>query len=177
MSKKRIGFDLDGTLYNWHYAVYTELLVHENLPFTFEEFWSYGWKDYRTPFYWDNLCQYRHLIGNQPPAHGLVDMIKEIAKEYDTYYISHRPHDIFHTTLAYLKRHDFPQYKNLIFTKDKKDYVKKLNIEIYVDDRVSVTEDLKDVCKVFLVTQPYNRNVEIDYTRLDSILDLKEYVL
>jgi FMN phosphatase YigB (HAD superfamily) len=173
----RIGFDLDGTLYNWHKAVYTELLVHEDLPFTYEEFWSKEWKDYRTPLYWDNLCEYKHLVGNQAPQQGLVKMLKEIAKIYDVFYISYRPKAIYCDTNFYMKRHDFPNYERLLFTKNKREVIERTGISIYVEDRIDVADTLYDICKVFLITQPYNVGKEVPYQRLDSILDLKDYLL
>jgi len=176
---KRLGLDLDGVLYNWHNAVYTELQIYEDLDVDFHEFWSSIYTTYKTKKFWEYLVNLRHLYGNQVPSKELVEMVQNIGRRYSIYYITNRPVQVADTTRNWLNRYKFPYVRNLIFTKDKPAVCNSVDIHLMVEDRVHNVIELLDAdINTIVIRQPYNEFALPDLSKrcvvLNSVLQLKE---
>jgi uncharacterized HAD superfamily protein len=170
----KLGFDLDGVLYDFHRALYTELQIYENIQQTYQDFWTAGYKTYRNNKWWDNIIQLKHIYGTQPAKKEVVELVNNLSKKYDIYYISNRPATVFDATKNWLTRFRFPKVENLIQTTDKRSVVQSLGISIFVEDRLENVDKLKDICKVYVVRQPYNEAYLDGYENIiNSVMDLK----
>jgi uncharacterized HAD superfamily protein len=170
-----IGLDLDGTIYNWHRAMYTELVVYWDLDCDYETFWESGFKTYRTPEWWDSIIEVQHLYATQCPSQGLVDWLKEQSKNNTIYYISNRPKCVFDVTKNYLTRWEFPQVENLIFTGDKLAVANSLGIDLFFEDRIHNLEDLiSGGINTVAVQQPYNREYLKAHPEIKSVFSVME---
>jgi len=154
-----IGIDLDGVLYNWHQAVYTELSIYWNLDVEFTEFWSGMYKTYKNEMFWDNLVKLKHLYSNQPPDQRNVDLVNLLSGKHTIYYVTNRPKEVYDVTLNWLKRYEFPSVKNLVFTDDKLVACNSLGITKFVEDRTAnIDRLLSGDIEVYIIRQPYNQD-------------------
>lgn len=168
---KRLGLDLDGTLYPWHRALYIELLIHDKTHLEYDEFWEHGYKIYNR-LWWENMCKVEFLYSSIPPSKLLLDMVNRLSSKYELYYITSRPKELYTTTKTYLYKYKFPYIENVYLTPDKRPFVMYYDIDIMVDDKPDVLDKL--ACTRILVTQPWNKDKEVSYKRINNILDLEK---
>lgn len=168
-----IGYDLDGVLYDYHRALYTELVIYDKLEQSFYEFWHHGYKTYKSEAWWENTIQLQHIYGTQPPKQGVVELLKDQAKRHTIYYVTNRPLAVELATRNWLRRYDFPYQENLIFCTDKRPVVLEKNISIFMEDRLHNAEQLNDICELYLVRTHANEDHLNNYKWINSVMDLK----
>lgn len=178
-----LAFDIDGVLYPWHLAVYNFLDSEGKLPgVSYSDFWINS-DDYFTEEYWKYIVTIPTLLETILPERRILDFLEKIDSDgHSIYYITYRTGDsIERVTERYFKRYDFPQVHNLIFSKNKRDDIVNLEIDMKVDDRYSILRDLVGTCKLFTISRPWNWKHHDDFanmgiTILKHVTELGEYL-
>jgi len=187
MSKPIVGFDLDGVLYNWRNAVWDALVHDYKEKRTFFIFWTeeelasegIGESHYNKMF-WNNLVRREDLYSNVVPKAGVVDALKSLSVGYDIKYITHRKEWVKWVTESWLRRYDFPNVDELVFTdKEKHLAVRQHNCDYYVEDRALIlNSELRNVCTLFGIRTITNDHLEGDpkITFIDEVPELLNYL-
>lgn len=151
-----IGFDLDGVCYPWqeiiHAYCYAHNLTTETNP---QIFWT-SWLANNEEVI-QGLTSINTFYVNGNPYVGLLPMLHRLKERYNIYYITSRPKSSEEETFKYLFSWGFPDFENLLYTKDKPKAIQGLDIIAYVEDRVELAVAMHPYTKVFLVDKPYNR--------------------
>lgn len=175
--KENIGFDLDGVCYPWqeivHAYCYSHNITTESNPKIFWTKWKVEHEDILT-----DLVNITAFYDNGTPYTGLLNMLERLSEKYNIYYITSRPSNVEEITAKYLFAWGFPDFQNLIFTKDKPQVIKALDIKYYVEDRVELAVAMHPYTKVFLVDKPYNESFVVPngMTRIKQTIDVERYL-
>ncbi len=151
----KIGLDLDGVVYPWHYS----------LVRYFREFKGYEGND--TDF-WDMFEAFpkekQHYYVTLPihyldtsPTEDVIIYLPKLAEEAEIYYITARDSSLEYVTRKFLDLYDMPFKENLIFEKNKDSVVRLYGIDYYVDDQPRYLETMKGITIPLLFLQPHNR--------------------
>ncbi len=105
-------------------------------------------------------------------------MLERLREKYNIYYITSRPESSKEITARYLYAWGFPDFQNLIYTKDKPRVIQQMDIKVYVEDRVELAVSMHPYTKVFLVNKPYNQKfiVPEGMTRIENTVDVERYL-
>ena len=184
MSRKLIGFDLDGVLYNWHMAVYEYLNNTGVETGTYDEFWSGGHKvldgkpfeDYNS-VKWYNLCN-NTILFDRPEMVNIagVSFLKELTKDHDVIYITARNQDVENVTKRMLKKYEFPNPTEVVFAKDKAIPVILYGIDVYVEDQPNNILSLKDLTKVLIFKQVWNQHLWSEFDTITNLEEVRNYL-
>lgn len=173
--KKIFGFDIDGVLYPWHKAVYEYLSETKELK-PYQVFWQeiIDNKDNNDSMLWDNIVNIEVLYSMYSANTEDVNTLKELAKEFELVYISHRPKVTTLATFNWLRRYDFPYKENLILTDAPKDIAVRLyNCEYYVEDKSSILlSNLRNVTKLIAQRTLWNWDACETLPYVDSVSDI-----
>jgi uncharacterized HAD superfamily protein len=128
--------DLDGVIYPWTRAVYTEQVIYHNETRDYETFWQSFEKEHND-LYFENLIQIKHLYGTQVPSvENLLFLDLLTAREHNIFYVTQRPLSVELDTRQWLRRYDIPQREKLFFVKDKVVACNSLGIDLIFEDRI-----------------------------------------
>jgi uncharacterized HAD superfamily protein len=160
MFKPRIGVDIDGTICDWHIVAANLIAMECNLPI--DEIYDRlrdgvpDWLEDRFKDIASRKAPYEYC----PPytdAKLYLNMLDKLG--YPIFYITHRAEEMRYVTESWLDENRFPRYLDIYYTdgKSKVDYAKELELDFFVEDRLSVAEELVDVVpEVMLITRPWN---------------------
>jgi uncharacterized HAD superfamily protein len=151
--KRRIGFDLDGTLYGWHQLIY-DYLVKENMV---DVNYTYFWGHYKYFEYLIKpLLKEKYFYQAGEPYYKSVETLNKYAQDNSLAYITQRPLNVASVTENWLKLWEFPQAYNFRILEDKVSYITTHNFDYYVEDRSEYIEAMYDYTQVIGVRQPWN---------------------
>lgn len=174
----KFGFDIDDTLIDlrrYAFQLYNNKLqknvgmdifdtiqtveIHEAFGLTSEQ-GGQMWKDSMQDIYFNNC----------PSFEGAKEMLNALAQEgHEIYYITSRPKHFCTQTREWVKAQGFPVVDERFYCgmqdSEKIDIIKKLELDVYVDDKPAVLNTLAGTStKVIVKNQSYNQ--QVDYTRL-----------
>ena len=135
----------------------------------------------------DNLLNfYKKYLPNMLENYKLKDNVKEVIdrlreKGNKVIVITARGNSFdmgqVESTNEYFKKHNIIVDDIIMKEKDKKPVCKKMNVDIMIDDSISVLESLKDSStKPLLFSSIGNQNQDVDFDRVDNWLDLERYI-
>jgi uncharacterized HAD superfamily protein len=169
---KRLGLDLDGVIYPWHDALYTEMQIYENITCSKYEFWTKVIGSY-PKLKQEFLCSIEHLYGNQVPDKRMLPMLRRIAKDWEIYYITTRPPNVEFATQRFLEHYDFPYAENLYLSDDKTVEARAFGIDVFVEDRTKNLDALSKFCRVIGVKQFWNEDCRDRFQFVDDVYQLE----
>jgi len=158
----RIGFDLDGVLYPWQEVVWEYSVNILNKKLSYEDFIEYILNP-KNKLFLDNLIATRNLYFTRSPIKSVRHYIQNLGKQNNIYYITNRSEDLRIVTEAWLFQYKFPQLENLILTKDKSSIIRRLKIDIFVEDRAEIAIKIKNLTTVILYKQLWNKDVQDEF--------------
>ena len=186
MTRKTIGFDVDGVLYWWHKAVY-EYSVHSGwYSGTYEEFWTGdSWKLFGKgePYMgfptvsWYNICT-NLLMLDRPEMVNIkgTKVLRELAKEHNVIYITARNQEIEGITKRMLEEH-FPNPEQVTFASDKTIPVLLQNVDLFIEDNVSNCIALKPHTKVLVMKHVWNKQLwRKEFDTIDNLREVEKYL-
>lgn len=172
---ENLGFDLDGCLYPWHEALYAELVKYSNLTDDYYTFWKYRILDF-TERDWEYFCNIPYVYSSIPPRKSLLDYLRILSKKYTIFYVSKRPKSVEIITKDYLREYKFPYYTNTFIVEDKYQIIKDLSLKYYIEDRLEIAREIKDLTTILLINNPWNEGQK-EFQSFDSVEDTKSILL
>ena len=170
----KFGFDIDDTLIDLRrhaFHLYNKKLnkmiaedlfekiptveIHEAFGMTSEE-GSKMWNDSMEDIYFTDCPSYE----------GAKEVLQALADEgHEIYYITSRPKGYCEQTREWVKAQGFPVVDERFFCgmkdHEKIDIIKKLQLDVYVDDKPAVLNTLTGTnTKVIVKNQSYNQGIE-----------------
>lgn len=183
MKTNRIGIDLDGVCYDFHQALFTELTVYNKIDCDYYTFWKNA-DSYFSPEWWENTCKIAHLYSTQIPSKSLLSCLSDLSYKYEITYITGRPKDVEYTTINYMRKYNFPMYKNIYFSKKKDAVCNSLGIELMVEDQLHYVRQLVEGgINTYVVKQPWNEDhlpvfiQKYPCTVINKLEDMREILL
>jgi uncharacterized HAD superfamily protein len=156
-----IGFDIDGVLTDnstWFQAVEKKFgLKYKDV--------CHAYKAITDEQAVEMIDEYNELIYRDAVATvGALNVVREMNKGHEIYYITARPEKYLDMTLEWLKAHHFPMKEGrLISSRDKAKTCSDLNIKMMVEDCGEHANELAEAKVLsFLINNPYNKNIETD---------------
>jgi uncharacterized HAD superfamily protein len=172
----RIGFDVDGVIYDWHMSVYDYGVRYLDVKDTFEDYWNDLISGKYNSIYINNLIKNPILVTNRDINPKILDMLNALSREHTIYYVTARPDELNFATKQWFKRNKLPQQENLYITNngDKVKYIVDHKIDVFVEDREKNAIELKDYTKVILVKQLWNESIRDQFLCVNTVLELPE---
>lgn len=175
MSKKRLGFDLDGVLYPWQEIIYNYAVNNDGETRNFHDFWREATEDVFTTGkgrFWlhNNLFYTQRDI--KP---SILDTLYYLDDIFDLFYVTARVKTAWRVTRHWFERNKLPRMENLYFTEDEKLSLILLNeIDIFVEDRIKHILELRNHTRTIMVRQPHNEELWNEAETIDSVVQLPE---
>jgi uncharacterized HAD superfamily protein len=175
LSKKLLGLDIDGVIYNWQEAAFIHLRDFHNYGGTYEElFTTNDFWGKQTTLFKENFVRIETLYYKFPPTKKFIECMNRLASKFDIIYITHRTTDLAFVTEKYLSNFKFPNPCNVVYTKDKATAICEYGVDIFVDDRAEILSPLCGLCDTFLMSQPWNYSAQSKFNVVQNMYDLEE---
>ncbi len=171
----KIGFDLDGVLYDWHRVAYDWIVdVNENFDIAYDEFWI-EWLDrdenHRLA---DFLVRAPNFVTKIIMSEPMREMLWGLAETNEIFYITARPQEAHFGTKWWIKTSKIPNPENLIFAKNKLPHIISNEIPIFVEDMTKHALALQNHTEVILIAKPWNTIIQEEFPTIYSVLELPE---
>lgn len=170
---KNLGLDLDGTLYDWHTPVYNYHVLYRGFEGSFNKFWG-GEEQKSLPY--EHLCGIDTFYSSSMPTKDIIDFLSYVRDRFNIYYITARPDSVRLTTEQYLRRYDFPSNDNLIFTDDKVNMARKLNLDYMIEDSSHQVINLSKIVFTIMVARPWNKHIWDEYPTVRTLMQSTKYL-
>lgn len=152
----RIGLDLDGVVYPYHYSVWKYYTEFKEYAGTEREFWTSYWWDLPKEEQ-DYIVSLVPLYNDIVPSTCVRDALKDLASLGEIIYITARKNeDVRVVTRKFLDYYDVPFKENLIFERDKATACRAYGIDYFLDDFPSTVASIASVSRAFLMAQSHN---------------------
>lgn len=173
----KIGFDLDGVLYDWQRAAYNWCVYFNKELKSFEEFFDKLNTDEYSEIFRYNLIRIPLLYRVYPIRKDLKEMLNRLSEKNTLYYITNRPEEVTWSTEKWLEENDIPQRNNLVISQDKTVDIRRLNLNFYFEDRYDVAKKLRLITDVVLVEQPWNKKFKNEFKHfIKDIIHAEELI-
>lgn len=170
-----MGLDLDGVLYEWHTSVYDYCVRFRDYTKSITEFWTNPYESCDMDF-WNTITEVDIFYSNMSPTPDCVKFLDVVKEKFELYYITSRPDYVKTTTQQYLRRYGFPYQDNLIFTKDKVNMARKLQLSYIILDNVENVKSLSNVTNTILRARPWNKEIWDLYPTCHSLMDALQFI-
>lgn len=170
----RIGLDIDGVIYPWHYSVYRYFTEFRGFEGTEPEFWDF----FRTlsESRQEYFVSIATLYLNQVPTQDALTYVPMLANLGELYYITSRPEHLKWATQKFFNMYDLPFKENVIFSKDKATYVRLLGLKYFLDDIPSNVKSLQGLTNAYLFKSSHNLNQREGFNVLGTIKEFYDIV-
>lgn len=170
----RIGIDIDGVLTDEHQYIIdygTRFFYKNNIPFKInkkiydsKEVFGVSQENYEK--FWDNhIFEYSKKIPVRDFASEIINKLKEkntiyiiTSRSYTTYENQYKE-EMQNTVKKWLINNKI-FYDEIIFTDNKSDICKKLNIDLLIEDKPENIKSVSEVTKVICYDHPYNEDID-----------------
>ncbi len=163
----KIGLDIDGVLYPWHYSVYRYFTEFKGFEGDIDDFWT-NHRQEITPYY----ITISPLYLDTTPTKDVLEYVPKIAELGEIYYITSRSPDLWWVTGKFFDNYNLPFKENLIFSKFKPTEVRLHRLDYFLDDQPKHVEELQGITNAYLFKCIHNR---ADRERFNTINTMKEF--
>lgn len=171
----KIGFDLDGVLYDWHRVAYDWMIsVNENFDVPFAEFWTEWLDQDENHMLADFLMKAPNLVTKIIMSEPMREMLWGLAENNEIFYITARPQEVHFGTRWWIKSSKVPNPENLIFAKDKLPHIIENDIDYFIEDSTKQALALQNHTRIILVEKPWNVIIQEEFPTIFSVLELPE---
>lgn len=167
-----IGLDIDGVVYSYQEALYSEMVALYGVTCSYSDFWTKEFQSY-SKLKQDNLIRCRHIYTKSLPPVEWSNCLQRIAKKHNLFYVTARPYELRYVTQHTFESWNYPNLDRIHFTDDKLGACLLEDCDVYVEDRSKYIEQLKDNMRVIVVRKPWNRQYDEGFTVISSILELE----
>lgn len=168
----RVGIDIDGVLYPWHDSIYRYFREYEGFTGNVREFWTMfrNMSEEKITYY----VYLPHLYLNTFPTQDVLTYVPKIAEKAEIFYITAREPHLQIATEKFFKIYDLPFKENLIFSKNKVDYVRLLGLDYFLDDQPHHLIPMMDVTKSYLFKSFHNWEQREGFNVVSSMKEFYE---
>ena len=189
-----IGIDIDDTIAmtSKEIDIYAKKYAENILKRKFElkeieildPMWAkhlYGWNDEQDKEFWH--LYYEQIMKNVKPKNDSIEIINELSRENTIIIISARWDRengiIAKITKEWLEKYNIHYDKLFIGYLDKRDIVKKNNIELFIDDSYKTCKLISDIgIRTLLMNSRINKDMKInDIERVSSWKEIKKILM
>lgn len=141
----------------------------------------YGWNDEQDKEFWH--LYYEQIMKNVKPKNDSIEIINELSRENTIIIISARWDRengiIAKITKEWLEKYNIHYDKLFIGYLDKRDIVKKNNIELFIDDSYKTCKSISDIgIRTLLMNSRINKDMKInDIERVSSWKEIKKILM
>lgn len=169
-----IGLDIDGVVYPWHESIYRYFREYRGFTGSAREFWTYfmGLPHDVQEYYVSIPTLYLDSV----PTPDVMTYVPKLAEVATIYYITSRSSALWWATKKFFSIYDLPFSENVIFTKDKVNYVRELKIKYFLDDLPRNVDALLPVTDVYLFKAAHNWEHRDAYKTLNTMKEYYELV-
>lgn len=171
----RIGLDIDGVLYNWHYSVYRYFCEFRGFSGSQREFWMYVRSLPEGTF--DYYVKLPLLYIDTSPSTDVIVYLPKIAEIAEIFYITARTEELKPATSKFFDNYRFPFKENVIFSKNKQNYARLLKLDYFLDDQPYHIDELKSVTNAYLFKAVHNWESRELYPLMNSMKEFYEFLL
>ncbi len=166
----RIGLDIDGVIRPWHTSMYRYFQTIRGYEGNEREFWDYfGELDKEVQRYFVSIPM---MYLDTVPTQDVLTFVPKLAEIAEIYYITACPLELKWATLKFFNLYELPFKENIIFSKDKANYVRLLQLEYFLDDLAPNLETLKGLTKTYLFKAHHNWR---DRDKFPLVNNMKEF--
>lgn len=169
----RIGIDIDGVLTDEHNYIIdnaTKFFYENNISYSvnkkiYDNHKLFNVTEEEYVLFWENY--FLDYINNIPVRPYAVEVINKLKKErHEIFIITSRPFTTYENEYTermqnivkdWLKRNNII-YDDLIFSEDKADKCKELNVNVMIEDKPENIISVSKVIPVICYDQPFNEN-------------------
>ncbi len=168
----RIGLDIDGPIYNWHWSIYRYFTEFKGFEGNERDFWRYvrtlPEEDIR---YFVSLPT---LYLDTSPTEDVLTYVPKIAELGEIFYITARGDELRWATGKFFDKYQLPFKQNVIFSKDKANYVRLNKIDCFLDDQPHNLDVLKGITDIYLFKAVHNWESREQYNLINSMKEFYE---
>jgi hypothetical protein len=174
----KIGFDVDGVLYDWHEVIYDYAVRFENYRDTYEKYWYDFGHGNRSKIYVDYIVKNPTFVTKVAIDPKIKQMLWDLSKEHEIFYVTARPKEIVRATHRWFKDSDVPYMENVFIATndDKVPFIIEHGIELFIDDRDKYITALEPYTRVIVVRKPWNKFLWDTYTNVGSVLEIPNII-
>lgn len=182
MSKLNICIDIDGTITSpYHFIPYLNEMYNKSITedecitYKLEELYQVEIEELLQKFH----NEYIHSYGEAQVVEGAKDIIGELYKNNNIYFVTARSETLTDITTKWLSNNGFSEIEVYLLGSDYKiEKAKELNCNIFIEDNPSNAIQLaKAGMHVLLIDTNYNKEIEHEnITRVNGWKDIKEVI-
>lgn len=162
-----IGLDIDGVIYPWHYSIYRFFTEFKNYTGSEREFWSYfDSLDGEVQDYYVSIPI--HYL-DQTPSEDVMKYLPKLAELGEIFYITSRKPELMSVTRKFFNIYDLPFKENVIFSKNKANYIRLHHIDYFVDDSPKVIDEISGITTAYLFKCAHNWKNRDNYSVIGSL--------
>lgn len=171
----RIGFDLDGVLYDWHRVVYNWMEeTHSGFDVTYDDFWLDWIQQEEHAELANFLMKTPIFVTKLIMSESMRETLWTLAEGNELFYITARPQEVHFGTSWWIKTSRIPNPENLFFAKDKLPHIINHEIDYFVEDMTKHALALQNHTRVILVEKPWNKIIWEEFPVIQSVIQLPE---
>jgi uncharacterized HAD superfamily protein len=169
----KIGFDIDGVVYDFHRAVYPALRHTGLTARSYERFWTCEVnKDHDIHRdIWNSILQDESFFHN-PPIDLVVPYLQKLNIDHELHYVTKRHPALEEFTREWFMEHSIP-FSKLVFAQDKVPHVKDL--DWFVEDNPGNAVLLYPHVPIILIRKPWNVHLREEFPMYDHISQIKGF--
>lgn len=165
----KIGLDIDGVLYPWHYSIYRYFLENKGIEEGIDNFWK-NHREEVTEYY----TSIPFLYLDTTPTQDVLTYVPKIAELGEIFYITSRSPSLWWVTGKFFSNYDLPFKENLIFTKSKPTEVRANRIDVFLDDQPHHVQELQGITDAYLFKCIHNRESREGFRLINTMKEFYE---
>lgn len=169
----KIGFDIDGVIYDFHKAIYPTL-VHTGLTVKdFDHFWTdevNGDYDISRET-WEKLLHDASFYGN-PPVDFVTPYLQRLAEKHELFFVTKRKKSLQQHTKDWFSKYSIP-FTEIACVEDKVPLVK--GFDWFVEDNPGNAIKLSEFTSIIVVRKPWNEFLEDRFICVDNISQINAF--
>jgi uncharacterized HAD superfamily protein len=169
----KIGFDIDGVVYDWHRALYPTLVHNHHTEKCFDLFWrdQVNGNGEIDPDTWLYLRHDESFYSN-PPIPFVAQYLQWLNQDHELWFVTQRPPSLEEFTKQWFVYHSIP-FAHITCVIDKKNLVKDL--EWFVEDNPHNVVKLSVVTRMIVIKKPWNEHLRGNFPMYDNISQIMEF--
>ena len=171
----KIGLDIDGVIYPWHYSIVRYFKEFRNFEGTDYEFWDMF--NSLPQSKQDYFVSIPMLYSDTSITEDARDYLPKLAELGELFYITSRAVVLQTLTQKFFDFYQVPFKENLIFEKDKASVVRLLGLDYFVDDISRNLEKVRGITTAFLFRQAHNRDFREGYNTVGSLKEVYHNII